>query len=335
MANDCINTQYLAVIDNDSLLGLGEMVVKFDLAQTVSDDFLAVQVINSKPFNAKVINGTFMNADYTASEGTEKNLDANTNYVLRVSNTGAKLHLSEKYTLKVFPPHTSYNHGGIHFNLTDDTAYSYAPQSGNIALRGMKNMTGELNKIKGTFGYADFIGCSDFGGTINGDFTITQGFNMTSSGVSGVFANSFIDKSKASITSVNIQDSKIADDIANFPVCSQIVLITLSNSPYITGDVANFPHMDSLQYLYLDSISNLGGVLANLYAKSLVELKVNNTAITGSLEDFAAAQVASPISRTSGTLVVTCNGIITLGGTAVANGTTKTITFSNGSYSIA
>jgi hypothetical protein len=62
-------------------------------------------------------------------------------------------------------------------------------------------------------------------------------------------------------------------------------------------------------------------------------MTLNGTSVTGEIETLAAAQVAN--GRTSGTLNIVCNGIITYQGTTVDNLITKTITFSNGSYSVA
>lgn len=55
--------------------------------------------------------------------------------------------------------------------------------------------------------------------------------------------------------------------------------------------------------------------------------------IEGSLEDLAEGMIS--FGRTSGSLAVTCNGIVTVNGTAPANTTVKTITFSGSTYSIA
>lgn len=58
----------------------------------------------------------------------------------------------------------------------------------------------------------------------------------------------------------------------------------------------------------------------------LQTIVVNNTsAITGALESFATAQVSK--GRTSGSLAITCNNVITLNGSAVANNTVKTIKY--------
>lgn len=333
--DNCLVTKLKGVVDNDNLLKLGEMVVKFDVAETVSDDFLAITVSNTKPCVATVKNGTFMNSDYSASEGTEKSIPADTAVVLRVSNTGADVHITEKYTLNVSYATYGYFHKGIHFNLTEDTRYGYNTFNEGIILRGFEDMTGELNKLKGSFTWFDLTNCFSFGGTINGDFTVANDFNGNSTLIGGVFANSFIDKSKAFIQQISIQQSAIYDDIANFPVCSQLNLLRLSGGNKLYGNIANFPQLPLLQYLYFDDIRNISGELSSLYAaNTMVDLGVFNTGITGSLEDFAQACVGR--GRTSGTLKINLGGTaITYQGVPATNTNWYwTITFNGSGYTI-
>lgn len=76
---------------------------------------------------------------------------------------------------------------------------------------------------------------------------------------------------------------------------------------------------------------NLAG-LVNLTTLNLTR-NGNDSLITGSIEDFAKAQIAN--GRTSGTLSILCNGIITYNNSPINSGETKTITYSDGNYSVA
>lgn len=78
-------------------------------------------------------------------------------------------------------------------------------------------------------------------------------------------------------------------------------------------------------------LANLAG-LVNLTTLSLTR-NGNDSLITGSIEDFAKAQIAN--GRTSGTLSILCNGIITYNNSPINSGETKTITYSDGNYSVA
>lgn len=76
---------------------------------------------------------------------------------------------------------------------------------------------------------------------------------------------------------------------------------------------------------------NLAG-LVNLTTLNLTR-NGNDSLITGSIEDFAEAQIAN--GRTNGTLSILCNGIITYNNSTINSGKTKTITYSDGNYSVA
>lgn len=92
----------------------------------------------------------------------------------------------------------------------------------------------------------------------------------------------------------------------------------------------------AIKYLSLNGnkaigyLVNLAG-LVNLATLNLTR-SGNDSLITGSIEDFANAQIAN--GRTSGTLSILCNGIITYNNSPINSGETKTITYSDGNYSV-
>lgn len=93
----------------------------------------------------------------------------------------------------------------------------------------------------------------------------------------------------------------------------------------------------AIKYLSLNGnkavgdLVNLAG-LVNLATLNLTR-SGSDSLITGSIEDFANAQIAN--GRTSGTLSILCNGIITYNNSPINSGETKTITYSDGNYSVA
>ena len=95
--------------------------------------------------------------------------------------------------------------------------------------------------------------------------------------------------------------------------------------------------INKLNYLSLNGskavgdLVNLAG-LVNLTTLNLTR-SGNDSLITGSIEDFAKAQIAN--GRTSGTLSILCNGSITYNNSPINSGETKRITYSDGNYSVA
>ena len=101
------------------------------------------------------------------------------------------------------------------------------------------------------------------------------------------------------------------------------------------GDIANLPQMPLLQLLYFDKQRNITGTLSSLYASNVMsDLRIGETGITGSLEDFAQACVGR--GRTSGTLKIDLHETdITYQGVPATNTNIYwTITFNGSGYTI-
>lgn len=113
----------------------------------------------------------------------------------------------------------------------------------------------------------------------------------------------------------------------------------------IDGDNSNFirtsgpidkigellPNLTNFNMTYISTVTgNIKSFAGCLNISSII--LSNSTGINGSLEELANSQVT--LGRTSGTLVVTCNGVITYNGSAITNNTQKTITYSDSGYVI-
>lgn len=334
---NCLVKTLKGTVQNDSLLKIGETAIKFDVATTVSDDYLAINVqpLNNKTIKVYTKNGTFMNSDYSVADGTEKTFAPGNVYTLRVSNTGTTLIIADKYNIRISPAHGSFDHKGIHFNL-DDTRWGEASGGGSLSYRGFSDMTGNLHKcFNGAYTAIELTNCFSFGGSINGDFSVAQGFNCNSTHIEGKFANSFIDNSKTNITTLDLQNSAVSDDIANFPLCSALNVLRISGSSKITGNIANLQHMDSLTRIEISNLS-LTGSLPSLYVgNNVTDLYIDGMqGVNGSLEDFAQACVNR--GRTSGTLkVLLTNTSVTYNGELAANVNPNwKIVFSGSGYTI-
>lgn len=133
-----------------------------------------------------------------------------------------------------------------------------------------------------------------------------------------------------SLLNISVLSGKVYGDLLFLKDCPLSTLIEIQNSQ-ISGDIKNLPV--TVTQLYLSSNPNLYGNIASLGKHtSLNTVRFNyNAGISGSLEEFAQAQVDN--GRTSGTIGV--QGIdsnITYQGVPLT--AHHTITFSNGSYTI-
>lgn len=100
--------------------------------------------------------------------------------------------------------------------------------------------------------------------------------------------------------------------ISDEEIISEVIFLSLNGSKAV-GDLVN-----------------LAG-LVNLTTLNLTRNR-KDSQITGSIEDFAKAQIAN--GRTNGTLSILCNGSITYNNTPVNSGEKKMITYSDGDYSV-
>lgn len=304
---NCLKTQLKESVDNNNLFKMGEFAITFDVAEAASDDYLAISVLYDIAASARVINGTFMDDTYTSPEGTTKSINAEEVTVLRVSNTGATLILSDKYNIKYLNPITdSYDHKGISFNINE---LKYTTFDYNLYWKGLTDIKGDINNIKGNLNIINLINCFGVSGSINGSINPLNTFICNSKDINGLFANSFISSNAATLTNVQIQNSNIIDNIANIPLMDNLTELILSDNNKLSG--------------YIDNL--------NVNNTKNIEINLSYTAVEGTLEGFANNCITN--GRTSGTITIigTSSGITYNGETFEG---TKTIIFSNGSYSV-
>lgn len=126
-----------------------------------------------------------------------------------------------------------------------------------------------------------------------------------------------------------VEPSVIDADIRDFKYmqCLQFLNLDRTNS---TGNIADCPNNNFIQQFSAQN-KFIKGNLKDLGAMTLLTyVTIADSSVTGDIIDLADAQIAN--GRTSGTLEVVGNGIITHDGNVVENNSSKTITFSSGSY---
>lgn len=121
--------------------------------------------------------------------------------------------------------------------------------------------------------------------------------------------------------------------VAKYPALTKI----LGFYSDIKGTIDTIPTSTTITTLRLEQRGDLphyiSGTIEHLGTwTALTTLNISGTSISGTLEDFCTAQITA--GRTSGSITFTGNGIVTYNNVAVPKGTSKTITFSNGSYTI-
>ena len=129
-----------------------------------------------------------------------------------------------------------------------------------------------------------------------------------------------------------ISSSKLKGDFSDLlPLKEHLSSLTISQYPqndFVTGTTEIIGQFTQMSNLVLSGNRALTGNISELRnLKSLNIFKTDGTTISGEITDLADAMVSGSNPRTSGSLAITCNGIITLNGDKVSFGTKKTITF--------
>lgn len=126
--------------------------------------------------------------------------------------------------------------------------------------------------------------------------------------------------------------TSITGNISSIPT-NNIEYISLRRQTAITGSIEHFNN-SGIKNLLINFCSGISGSINNM-PKTLIEIELYGTQCTGDIKTLAENQIAGDNPRTSGTLTVQCNGLITNDGVVVTDGESRTITFTENGYSIA
>lgn len=120
------------------------------------------------------------------------------------------------------------------------------------------------------------------------------------------------------ISYLNINGAKITGDIASLANLTSLKQCTLTVCPEISGDIASLANKP-LKFLSFSGSQNITGNIASLAnCTTLTDFYVFQTQVTGEVVDFVISQRSN--GRTSGSIKIETNGIITFNGKVLAGG---------------
>ena len=131
------------------------------------------------------------------------------------------------------------------------------------------------------------------------------------------------------LTLIVANGGTLSGDLSVLSLLTSLASIFIGQNTSVVGNVSVFSGR-ALTGVTLQSPGIVGDVAS--FGKSIgaSDLWLNGSGISGAIEDLADAQVTN--GRTSGTLIIHGNGLMTYNGAAFSGN--KTITFSGGSYII-
>lgn len=145
MENKCFIKKIEGVIPDNELLKFGEMRVYFPVVETVSDSTNMLTISFNKETTLIVTNGYFTDSTFQSNEGTTKLISANNQTPIYISNTGATLHIFNKYDLLKLACKNNWTTKVFKFGL-DDLSYS-----SSLTALDMKMATSIFGVLGGNF----------------------------------------------------------------------------------------------------------------------------------------------------------------------------------------
>ena len=132
----CLITKLNGSVQNDSLLCIGEFVVKVSKVESPSANSQCFVVQNSKDAQLRIIgDGYFTNNTLSENKGKVMNIAANTETLVYFSNGDYEIAVSDKYSLKEIGTYTQSSWRDFRGKLTFDIGLlKYSPATSIVAL---------------------------------------------------------------------------------------------------------------------------------------------------------------------------------------------------------
>ena len=219
----CLITKLNGSVQNDSLLRIGEFMVKVSKVESPTADSQKFSVRNDKDTQLRIIgDGYFTNETLTENKGKVMDIAANTETLVYYSNGDYEIVVSEKYSLTSIGIFKSDSWKSFKGKLSFDIeSLKYSPNIINILLSDTQ-ITGDI---------AEFSKLTK---------VITILLNNTQvTGDIAVFGK------MANLIKLNIERTNVTGDIAVFGKMANLSSIPSVNNTLVTGDISVYKNTKS------------------------------------------------------------------------------------------
>ena len=310
MDNKCLVTNYGGVVNNDSLLHVGEFKikqVKIDSPTSITQAIL----LNGNNIDVEIKGDAYF-TDSTLSDNLGKkqtNVDGKTLYV---SNNDCEIAVTNKYNIT-----------SIYFRETKSQWVSFASlslnktllledlkYSPNLSVLRAAYIVGDLSNIKSN----NITILDSASSTITGDISVLKDKTSLSylSLGNSVTGDISVLKDKTSLSYLSLGNS-VTGDISVLKDKTSLFYLSLGNS--VTGDLASLANLSSLAQLYI-SYSKLTGDIASLSSCGKLSNAILPSGITGSVDSLRDNTVFNSImfigANITGDISVLANSLFTL-----------------------
>jgi hypothetical protein len=261
----CLVTRLNGIVDNDSLLKLGEVKFKFNKVVNPTSNTQNFYIAVNKPTTLKINGGGFFtDKNLTENKGNTLTIDANNSGLYFVSNNDVEISVIDKY------------------NITDLRNYD------NITASGKEDFS---NKFK-DFDLSNLIYCAElkkiiFANTsVSGDIASLgklvnlNNLSVANTSVSGDIAS--LGK-LVNLTNLSVTDTSVSGDIAPLGKLVNLTNLSVANTS-VSGDIASLGKLVNLTNLSVTNTS-VSGDIASLgkLTKLGSSLIISDNLITGDL----------------------------------------------------
>ena len=260
----CLVTKLNGVVDNDSLLKIGEMRVGFVKVANPETNVQAISVGVSEPTILKIVgDGYFTDKTLSENKGKQITVGEDTSmavYAVFVSNNDTQVSIQNKYNILQLNKYYSSNAKGsdlIVINLDD---FKYSSLLTSLIIPNTQ-VSGDIANLK--------------------NLTALTALNLNATQVSGDIANL---KNLTALTTLNLSNIQVSGDIANLKNLTALTALNL-NATQVSGDISALKNLTALTTLNLSSTTSVLtgdiGVLNKITKLTIVG--VSNSNLTGDL----------------------------------------------------
>lgn len=269
--NKCLVTRLSGVVNNPSLLKLGEMRIKVEKVKSPNSSTQGFAFTFNKQATLSILgDGYFTDENLTNNLGKEMQVEPNTSTAIYVSNNDITLCISDKYSI-------------INFN-------NFGRNSSSATQNNLSNKAIDLEQFKysKSIEYIDLIKASVAGDlSALSECILLKSINVYSTPLIGDIS-AF--KKMTALIGLSLSNTQVNGDISALKDLISLQNVKVISSEPINGDIESLKKLTSLTTLTIGSTKGLiTGNIANLSNMSkLSELNLTPAKFTGDLASLPA-----------------------------------------------
>lgn len=276
----CLVTKLNGVVDNDSILRIGEMSIAFSKSPSPNKTSQGINLFSSGDCDLRIIgDGYFTDETLTQNLGKSKHIVAGSQEDVYVSNGDFNLIISDKYSLRlvnIVPSNTSNPaKTDLAYKTFDLAELKFSKKLAGLQFDNSK-VVGDISNLKG--------------------LTEIQAISLANTAVKGDIASL---AGMTRLTSITITNTSIGGNVSVLGNCKDFTeLFALGSSVF--GNVSTFANLPKISIIQM---MNAEGDIASLASCSVLKFfETTNGNVTGDLSKLPSSTKQANFFNTSSVL---------------------------------